>query len=574
MATTHSSGASGTTRATSSSATAQTAERLLATTADEIDSRIHPAGGLRRQINKVFPTHWSFLLGEINIYSFLVLLVSGTWLAVFYDPSMVETTYQGAYGPLQGVSVSQAFRSTVDISIETRGGLMIRQIHHWAALLFIAAMIAHMMRTFFTGAFRRPRESNWLLGVVLLLVGMIEGFIGYSMPDDLLSGTGLRTGLSAIVLSIPVVGTWLHWAILGGEYPGTIIIPRLYIVHVFLLPGVLLATIGVHVALVWFQKHTQFPGPARTERNVVGVRILPTFATKAGGFFVVVTALLVVMAGVFQINPVFKYGPYDPTKVGAGSQPDWYMGIFDGAVRLWPAWEVYLGGRYTIPEIFFPALLGVGSLIALLSLYPMIERRLTGDDAHHNLLQRPRDAPARTATGMVAMAFYFWLLVACGNDIIGYTFDISLNVMTWIGRIGLLVLPPIVYVATYRICLGLQRSDRLVLEHGVETGVVKRLPHGEFVEVHQPLGGFGADGHPVALPYQGAKVPKRMNDLGIGGTPVRGGFFRPDPADEQDPYGRAGGDPLEVEPHEPRESRDLREPAGRPDGGRPRDVTE
>ena len=540
---------------------------LVARSADEIDSRVHPAGGLRRQIDKVFPTHWSFLLGELNIYSFIVLLVSGTWLAIFYDPSMTETTYTGIYAPLQGVDVSQAFRSTVDISMEVRGGLLIRQIHHWAANLFIASMIAHMLRTFFTGAFRRPREFNWLLGVVLLLTGMIEGFIGYSMPDDLLSGTGLRTGLSSIVLSVPVVGTWVHFAIFGSEYPGTIVIPRLYIVHVFILPGVLLATIAVHVALVWFQKHTQFPGPARTERNVVGVRILPEFAMKAAGFTVVATGVMALLGGLFQINPVFKYGPYDPTKVSSGSQPDWYMGIFDGAVRLWPSWEIYLGDRYMIPAIFFPALLGVGSLIALLAFYPLIERLLTKDTAHHNLLQRPRDTPARTAVGMVALTFYFWLLVACGNDIIGYTFNISLNAMTWAGRIGLLVLPPLVYVATYRICLGLQRADREVLEHGIETGHVRRLPHGEFVEVHQPLGGVDRDGHPVTLAYQGSKLPKRMNDVGAAGGAVKGGWFRPDPADEQDDTGR-GGDPLQVEPSEDREL------AGRPTDGRPRDLRE
>ncbi|WP_308286367.1 cytochrome bc1 complex cytochrome b subunit [Actinomycetospora endophytica] len=543
------------------------AMKLLGTAADEVDSRVHPAGPIRRQINKVFPTHWSFMLGEIALYSFIVLLLTGTWLAIFFDPSMAETTYEGSYAGLRGVIMSKAYESAVNISMDVRGGLFIRQLHHWAALLFVAAMIAHMMRTFFTGAFRRPRETNWVLGVVLLLTGMIEGFLGYSLPDDLLSGTGIRTGLSAIIMSIPVVGTWLQWAIMGGEYPGTIIIPRLYIVHVFLLPGIILAVIGVHVALVWFQKHTQFPGPGRTERNVVGVRILPTFATKGGGFMVVAVGVMSIMSGVFQINPIWKLGPYDPTQVSAGSQPDFYMAVFDGAVRLWPSWEMYLFGRYTVPAIFFPAVIGFGLLVNLLIAYPIIERKLTGDEAHHNLLQRPRDVPVRTATGMMALAFYFWLVVACGNDIIGYTFDISLNVMTWIGRIGLLVLPPLFYFATYRICLGLQRGDREVLDHGIETGVIKRLPHGEFIEVHQPLGGVDDHGHAIPLDYQGAKVPKRMNDLGTAGHPMKGGWFRPDPAEEQEDgiHRGTGTDPLQVEPSSDREL------AGRPDAGRPRD---
>ena len=182
--------------------------------------------------------------------------------------------------------MSTAYASALHISFDVRGGLFVRQVHHWAALLFVAAMVAHMFRTFFTGAFRKPREANWIIGLVLILVGTFEGFTGYSLPDDLLSGTGLRIA-SGITLSVPVIGTWTQWALFGSEFPGTEILPRLYIIHVLLLPGVLLALIGVHVGLVWYQKHTQFPGPGRTEGNVVGVRILPAFAAKGGAFFAV-----------------------------------------------------------------------------------------------------------------------------------------------------------------------------------------------------------------------------------------------------------------------------------------------
>ncbi len=206
---------------------------------DELDQRFHPAAGLRRQFNKVFPTHWSFMLGEIALYSFVILLLTGVYLALFFDPSMEDVVYDGAFANLRGVEMTRAYETTLDISFEVRGGLFMRQLHHWAALLFIASMMVHMLRTFFTGAFRKPGESNWLLGV-LLLVGTFEGFSGYSLADDLLSGTGLRIG-SGITLSVPVVGTWTHWALFGGEFPGTEIIPQLYIVHVLLLPGILLA---------------------------------------------------------------------------------------------------------------------------------------------------------------------------------------------------------------------------------------------------------------------------------------------------------------------------------------------
>ncbi|MDT7664655.1 MAG: ubiquinol-cytochrome c reductase cytochrome b subunit [Pseudonocardiales bacterium] len=504
---------------------------------DAVDQRLHPAAGLRKQFNKVFPTHWSFMLGEIALYSFVVLLASGTYLAIFFDPSMVEVTYSGQFDNLRGLSMSRAFESALRISFDVRGGLLVRQIHHWAALLFLAAMVVHMFRTFFTGAFRKPRETNWIIGVVLILLGMFEGFSGYSLPDDLLSGTGLRIG-SGITLSVPVVGTWVHWALFGAEFPGTEIIPRLYIVHVLLLPGLLLALIAVHVGLVWYQKHTQFPGPGRTERNVVGVRILPTFAAKGGAFLAVTVGVITLMAGVFQINPIWNFGPYNPAHISAGSQPDWYMGFTDGMPRLWPSWEIYLG-NYLVPAVFWPIAFFIPLIFGVAIGYPAIERRFTRDRAHHNLLQRPRDVPARTSLGVLAIVFYSWLVAASGNDLIALKLNISLNAMTWAGRIGLLLLPPLAYWVTYRICLGLQRGDRAVLEHGIETGIIRRLPNGAFIEIHQPLAGPGTDGHPVPLTYQGAPVPKRLNQLGYAGHPVPGSLLRPDSVEETQALERA-----------------------------------
>jgi ubiquinol-cytochrome c reductase cytochrome b subunit len=504
---------------------------------DAVDQRLHPAAGLRKQFNKVFPTHWSFMLGEIALYSFVVLLASGTYLAIFFDPSMAEVTYSGQFDNLRGLSMSRAFESALRISFDVRGGLLVRQIHHWAALLFLAAMVVHMFRTFFTGAFRKPRETNWIIGVVLILLGMFEGFSGYSLPDDLLSGTGLRIG-SGITLSVPVVGTWVHWALFGAEFPGTEIIPRLYIVHVLLLPGLLLALIAVHVGLVWYQKHTQFPGPGRTERNVVGVRILPTFAAKGGAFLAVTVGVITLMAGVFQINPIWNFGPYNPAHISAGSQPDWYMGFTDGMPRLWPSWEIYLG-NYLVPAVFWPIAFFIPLIFGVAIGYPAIERRFTRDRAHHNLLQRPRDVPARTSLGVLAIVFYSWLVAASGNDLIALKLNISLNAMTWAGRIGLLLLPPLAYWVTYRICLGLQRGDRAVLEHGIETGIIRRLPNGAFIEIHQPLAGPGTDGHPVPLTYQGAPVPKRLNQLGYAGHPVPGSLLRPDSVEETQALERA-----------------------------------
>ncbi|WP_127784037.1 cytochrome bc complex cytochrome b subunit [Rhodococcus sp. X156] len=508
------------------------AQRRLAAQATWTDERYHLAGGMRRQINKVFPHHWSFLLGEMALYSFIILLLSGVYLSFFFDPSMAEVTYDGVYGPLRGVEMSRAYETALNISFDVRGGLFMRQIHHWAALLFLAAMVVHLLRIFFTGAFRKPREANWVIGSLLLVLGIVEGFAGYSLPDDLLSGTGLRIA-GAIMLSIPVIGTWVQWLVFDGEFPGTIIIDRFYIAHVLLIPGILLALIAAHLALVWYQKHTQFPGVGASEKNVVGVRIVPLFALSGGGWFGIVFGVLAGMGGLLQINPIWNLGPYDPSQVSAGSQPDWYMGFTDGAARVFPPWEIYLGS-YTIPQPFFVALL-LGVVLGLMFAYPWIERRLAHpDNLPHNLLQRPRDAPVRTALGAMAVAFYVVLLLSGANDIIALKFDMSINALIWAGRIGLLVVPPVAYWITYRYCVGLQRSDLEVLQHGVETGIIRRDTNGAFVEVHQPLGEVDRSGHPVPLEYQGAPVPKRMNKLGMAGVPVPGTLFTPDPTDEQD----------------------------------------
>jgi ubiquinol-cytochrome c reductase cytochrome b subunit len=510
---------------------------VLAGQGNAVDSRYHPSAGVRRQLNKVFPTHWSFLLGEIAMYSFVVLLLTGVYLTLFFDPSMQEVVYNGVYQPLRGVEMSKAFASSLDISFEVRGGLFVRQVHHWAALMFAASIMVHLARVFFTGAFRRPREANWVIGSLLLILAMFEGFFGYSLPDDLLSGTGIRAALSGITMSVPVMGTWLHWALFGGDFPGNILIPRLYGLHILLLPGIILGLIGAHLAFVWFQKHTQFPGPGRTESNVVGVRVMPVFAVKSGAFFALTVGILGLMGGLLQINPIWNLGPYKPSQISAGSQPDFYMMWTDGLIRMWPPWEFYIG-HHTIPQPVWIALL-MGLILGLLTVYPFLEKRFSGDYAHHNLLQRPRDVPVRTAIGAMAIAFYIVLTYACMNDIIAYKFHISLNATTWIGRIGMIVLPPFVYFVAYRWCVGLQRSDRAVLEHGIETGIIKRLPHGAYIELHQPLGPVDEHGHPIPLEYQGAPVPVKMNKLGSGGSPGSGSFLYADPAAEAEALSEA-----------------------------------
>jgi ubiquinol-cytochrome c reductase cytochrome b subunit len=457
-----------------------------------LDDRLGLAGMAKKNLRKVFPEHWSFMLGEVALWSFVVLLLTGVFLTFWFQPSMNETVYNGSYNPLHGLVMSQAYSSTLDISFDIRGGLLIRQIHHWAAALFVAAMMLHMLRVFFTGAYRKPREINWLIGVGLLSMGLVEGFAGYSLPDDLLSGTGLRF-VDGLLRSIPLVGSYLESFMFGGEFPGNVIIPRLYMAHILLIPALLLGLIGAHMLLLVYHKHTQWPGPGRTEKNVVGYPMLPVYAAKAGGFFFVVFGFTALMGAFLQINPIWAYGPYNPSEVTAGSQPDWYMGFSEGAVRLMPNWEsTFLGFTWSW-NIFIPAVGAMTLLFTVLGAWPFVEQWITGDKREHHLLERPRNAPVRTALGVAGMTAFAVLWIAGGNDIIATKFHLNIYTITKTLRIGLFVFPVIAFMVTKRICVGLQRQDANRILHGYETGVIERTPDGAFSERHAPL--------PVELQY-------------------------------------------------------------------------
>ncbi|MFB8353578.1 cytochrome bc1 complex cytochrome b subunit [Streptomyces niveus] len=481
--------------------------------ADWADGRLGIYGAAKGMLRKVFPDHWSFMLGEVALWSFVVIILTGVYLTLFFHPSMNEIVYEGSYVPMQGVRMTEAYASTLDISFDVRGGLLIRQIHHWAALIFVAAMFVHMMRVFFTGAFRKPREINWVFGFLLFFLSLFTGLTGYSLPDDLLSGTGVRFAQGAI-LATPIVGTYISMFLFGGEFPGHDIVARFYSIHILILPGILLGLVVAHLILVFYHKHTQFAGPGKTNNNVVGAPFLPIYMAKAGGFFFLVFGVITIISAIATINPVWAIGPYRPDLVSTGAQPDWYLGFSEGLIRVMPGWELNFWGHTLVLGVFIPLMIFPLVLVAL-AVYPFIESWITGDKREHHILDRPRNAPTRTAFGVAWLTLYFILLIGGGNDIWATHFHLSINTITWFIRIAFFVGPVVAFVITKRICLGLQRRDAEKVLHGRESGIIKRLPHGEFVEIHQPLN--QGDLHTLTAheQYEPAEIGPTVDENGV-----------------------------------------------------------
>lgn len=413
------------------------------------------------------PGHWSGLFGVVTAACLLVLFVTGVVLMVFYVPSSDQVTYAGPYAPLHGAEVSKAFESTIGISFG--GGLAIRQAHHWAALLLPAAIIAQLVAAFFTGAFRRPRQWAWVLLFLTLIAALAAGWSGYALPDDMLSGTGLRI-VEGIVLGIPIVGTWIASLLFGGDFPGRII-ENLYPLHL----AFSVVLVGVVVARL---RATRSHPVMRMPGSRVSPRVVPRL-------FLATCVLLTVMGSAVTVGPVWLYGPSDPGNASAGSQPDWYTGFLDGALRLVPpGWELELGG-YTLTLAVLVPLAVVGAFLLAVVAYPFLENWVTRSTS--DVLDRPRNVPTRTAIGVAGMAFYGVLWGAASADLLAHLLRLSLEGVVIAFQLALFAAPVIAFVVTQRVCLGLQRRDRDAVRHGYETGRVVRMPGGRYIEVHAPL---------------------------------------------------------------------------------------
>ncbi len=420
-----------------------------------MDDRLGTAHFVRHALRKAFPDHWSFMLGEINLYVFFVLLGTGTFLAFFFDPNASKISYSGSYALLHGVRVSHAYDSALRLSFDVNGGLLVRQIHHWAALVFVAGIVVHMGRVFFTGAFRKPREINWILGVTLFLLAMFAGFTGYSLPDDLLSGIGLRIA-DSVALSIPVIGTWFSFLAVGGVFPTERLIPRLFVTHVYLLPAALVGLMTLHLIVVWRQKHAQFPGRGRTEHNVVGSPLFPRYAAKSIGLLFAVVAVLAALGALVQINPIWLWGPYEPSQAVSPAQPDWYIGWLEGALRLGPPLALHLLG-HTVPSPFWPAVLLPLALCLLLYAWPWIDAALRHDREAHQLLDLPRNVPWRTAAGVALVVFALGLTLAASGDVQARYVHAPITAITSAYRVFCVVGP----VAGFAVAFALARELRV-----------------------------------------------------------------------------------------------------------------
>jgi ubiquinol-cytochrome c reductase cytochrome b subunit len=424
-----------------------------------LDQRTGAGSVLGKALRYVFPDHWTFLFGEIALYSFLILVATGIYLTLFFEPSSSQVVYHGSYAPLQGQEMSKAYASALELSFQIRAGLLIRQVHHWTALVFLAAIVVHLMRIFFTGAFRKPRDLNYYIGLTMLVLAVVEGYAGYSLLDDLLSGMGLAIG-NAVALSVPFVGGQLGTLVWDGRFPGSdAFLSRLYIAHVLIFPILIASLMALHLALIAIPKHTQFRGRGRSERNVVGTPLWPGYALRSLGLFLCVAAVLFMLGGLIQINPIWQWGPYEPYLGTNGAQPDWYLGWLIGALRLMPHFDLVIGGYTLIPNPFWGGVLFPAVVFGFLYGWPAIERHLDRDHAQHNMLDRPRDNPRRTATGAAVFTWVATIFFAGAADRAFVQFGVPYEGQLWGYRAASILVPIATYFITRRLCERLREGE-------------------------------------------------------------------------------------------------------------------
>ncbi len=460
-----------------------------------LDQRLGGSPMMKKALEYVFPDHWSFMLGEIALYAFIVLVATGIYLTFFYVPSSAMAPYTGTFAPLKGQITSDAYRSVVDISLSVPAGLLIRQTHHWAADVFTMSIVLHLFRIFFTGAFRKPRDVNYWIGVTLLMLALLEGFLGYSLVDDLMSGMGLAIAYG-VFMSVPLIGANVTFLFFQGQFPGgPQFFPRMYMFHILVIPVIIGALISIHLAIIMRQHHSQFPGPGRTERNVVGTPMWPAYALRSVGLMLIVAGALFLLGGLFQINPIWEWGPYHTYLSTNGAQPDWYLGWLIGALRLVPGFDVHIGSATLVPNPFWGGMAFPLAVFAFLYGWPVIERRITGDYRRHDLLERPRDNPLRAAAGTWVLAWVAIIFFNGADDRVYFRLNIPYEGQVWFWRVGAIVVPTILALIVYRVCREL-RESRVHPMRGWSGTILRRSDGGGYVPAEP------AEGNPSKIPAE------------------------------------------------------------------------
>jgi ubiquinol-cytochrome c reductase cytochrome b subunit len=408
---------------------------------DAIDARLHLRGPARSVANKVFPTNWSFLLGEVAVFALVILVLTGTFLTFFYRPSVDPVLYTGSNPVFAGRELPAAFESIVRMSTDVNAGLLFRRLHRGASHLFIATVVLHMLRILFTGAFRRPREVNYFLGIVLLTLTFGAGFTGYSLPYDSLAGTGIRIAYSEL-LSLPLIGDRVAFWIFGGAFPTGDVIPRFFVLHVMVLPAAIIGAVTVHLLIVYVQKHTQFPRLGIDgHKLVLGKPLWPLQFAESASLFLWTGGVVAAAAVLIPWSDVTLLGPYVPGEVGNNAQPDWFMFWLEGMLRIFPPLEFGILDVVVISGPFVAGILLPGLIFTVLGAYPFIEKRVYRLEGEWHVLQNPLEIPLRAGVMLGFWSFLLILSAAATNDILSRMFGVPVEIVTWAFRSAVIVVP-------------------------------------------------------------------------------------------------------------------------------------
>jgi cytochrome b-561 len=385
-------------------------------------------------LGKAFPAEDSFLLGEVALFCFLLLVFSGVFLGFFFEPSITEVEYEGSVAEYQGEELPESFVSVLNITYDVPFGMLIRRMHHWAAHLMVASMALHMLRVFFTGAYRNPREPNWLVGTGLAGVTMFAAYTGYALPFDEFASTAVGIGYN-VTLSVPLVGETLAHLAFGGSFPSSATIPRFYFLHVLVLPAVIAGLIGVHMLILVRQKHTEarrdedVPAPdtdrddataadgGRVARDddsvVVGLPAVPNQVAVSAVVFFLTLATLSLLAGFLPVHNIAEYGPNDPASTPSLIMPDWFLMWGYGFLKLTPSWVSFDVLGVHISAEFVGGLALPAVVFGVVALWPFID----SEDEPVHFTADPLDRPFQTGVGVAGVVFVMLASIA-GMDVI------------------------------------------------------------------------------------------------------------------------------------------------------------